>query len=47
MRACVEEFLFMMFMILGGVGFGDFREDRDRGTYLGVSISCSVDRPEH
>lgn len=44
MRACVEESLLVMFMILGGAKIRDFGEDRDWSTYPGVSILCLVNR---
>ena len=34
-------------MVLGGTGVGNFGEDRDRGTYLGVSTSCSAENPSN
>ena len=44
MRACVEELLLMMFMIVRGPRGGDFSEDGDWATYPGVSISDPINR---
>ena len=44
MRACVEELLLMMFMIVRGPRGGDFSEDGDWATYPGVSISDPIYR---